>query len=550
MAKKSIIKWACKSGLSTYSYKIELDVLLSPIYHLVLDLVSGEYKDKPFSEWAVEAFKIEEITGVNSLDEDVTEEDFLIDISRYLNYFLYSKVECLENKGIRLLYKDKGLLIAQSGTKPANCLIQWIKNSGVIEKFLDLVKKEGLSTMKNTLVALMNEQYFGQSVKAIETGILKGTIINKNMLDGFSVEPIDTEAIWLNKEWKQIAEINTDTEYGEVVSPEIEGYGILMGSYILPLETIDQRVKAEAASDYFWLMLNNVFALRSKSASIFRDKCTDFAEALKQSKFALLMKKLQYNLYLRKDGEGIPEEYCGFFEEVYNIEEFKEAANQIFFTGKHVEEQIENKQTMLGLYATQKEKTEFNLRAWINVDTADNQRKTAGNGDSTVNIQTVYALKPQYSYYFCKDYFEDMFAGVLKDCGVDFISNFELSRSDNPANCYVEIDNMVRKQDGTLVYIENKTTMNRYNIEDTLNEVTKFQQIMSDSYPNVKVEYLMVSLYQNDTVEDGYSYFTKAKGQSINDFKIPVARFDGVELHCVVEPEYDKLKEKMELLLR
>ena len=531
MTKKSIIKWACKSELSTYSYKIELDVLLSPIYHLVLDLVSGEYKDKPFSEWAVEAFKIEEITGVNSLDEDVTEEDFLIDISRYLNYFLYSKVECLENKGIRLLYKDKGLLIAQSGTKPANCLIQWIKNSGVIETFLDLVKKEGLSTMKNTLVALMNEQYFGQSVKAIETGILKGTIINKNMLDGFSVEPIDSEAIWLNKEWKQIAEINTDTEYGEVVFPEIEGYGILMGNYILPLETTDQRVKAEAAS-------------------IFRAKCTDFAEALKQSKFALLMKKLQYNLYLRKEGEGIPEEYCGFFEEVYNIEEFKETANLMFFTGKHVEEQIANKQTMLGLYATQKEKTEFNLRAWINVDTADNQRKTAGNGDTTVNIQTVYALKPQYSYYFCKDYFEDMFAGVLKDCGVNFMSNFELSRSDNPANCYIEIDNMVRKQDGTLVYIENKTTMNRYNIEDTLNEVTKFQQIISESYPNVKVEYLMVSLYQNETVEDGYSYFTKAKGQSINDFKIPVARFDGVELHCVVEPEYDKLKEKMELLLR
>lgn len=550
MAKKSKIKWACKSELSTYSYKIEFDLLLSPIYHLVLDLVRGEYKDKPFSEWAVEAFKIEEITGVNSLDEDVTEEDFLIDISRYLNYFLYSKVDCLENKGIRLLYKDKGLLIAQSGTKPANCLIQWIKNSGVIEKFLDLVKKESLSTMKNTLVVLMNEQYFGQSVKAIETGILKGTIVNKNMLDGFSVEPIDSEAIWLNKEWKQIAEVAADTEYGEVIFPEIKGYGILIGNYILPLETIDQRVKAEVASDYFWCMLNNVYALRSKSASIFRDKCTDFAEALKQSKFALLMKKLQYNLYLRKDGENIPEEYCGFFEEVYNIEEFKEAANQIFFTGKHVEEQIENKQTMLGLYATQKEKTEFNLRAWINVDTADNQRKTAGNGDTTVNIQTVYALKPQYSYYFCKDYFEDMFAGVLKDCGVDFISNFELSRSDNPANCYIEIDNMVRKQDGTLVYIENKTTMNRYNIEDTLNELTKFQQIMSESYPNVKVEYLMVSLYQNDTVEDGYSYFTKAKGQAINDFKIPVARFDGVELHCVVEPEYDKLKEKMELLLR
>ena len=83
MAKKSIIKWACKSELSTYSYKIELDVLLSPIYHLVLDLVSGEYKDKPFSEWAVEAFKIEEITGkkpnfykVDLLDSEELEKVF------------------------------------------------------------------------------------------------------------------------------------------------------------------------------------------------------------------------------------------------------------------------------------------------------------------------------------------------------------------------------------------------------------------------------------------------------------------------------------------
>ena len=109
---------------------------------------------------------------------------------------------------------------------------------------------------------------------------------------------------------------------------------------------------------------------------------------------------------------------------------------------------------------------------------------------------------------------------------------------------------MVRKQDGTIVYIENKTTMNRYNIEETLNEVSKFHEIMSNSYPNVRMEYLMVSPYQNETVEEGFSYFTKAEGCSVTDFKIPVARFDGVNLHCVVEPEYDKLIEKMETLLK
>lgn len=550
MAKTNKLKWASKSVWSTYSYKIELDTLLSPIYHLVLDLLRAENTDKPFCEWARDAFSIDVITGKVNLDENMTEDELLIDISHYLKQFLYSKVDGLENKDIWLLYIDKELLIAPSNTKPAKHLIQWIKNSGIIEQFLELVKKEGLTAMKNTLVTLMNEQYYGQSVSASEIGKLKGAILRKDVFEGYHIEPIDTESIWLSKKLKNELCWCDDTEFAEVTFPDVEGYSLLIGNVILPLEVIDQKVKPEASSEYFWRMLNDVYALRNKTVSIFRDKCMDFAAALKKSEFALLMKKLQYNLYIRKDEEGIPDEYQNFFEEVYNIEEFRETTNKLFFTGTHMEGQIESKQTMFGIYATQKEKTEFNLRAWINVDTPEKQKLTEGKGDTSVNIQKVYALRPQYSYYFCKDYFEDMFANVLIDCGVDCLPNFELSRSDDALKCYLEIDNMVRKQDGTLVYIENKTTMNRYNIEDTLNEVTKFHQIMSESYPNVRVEYLMVSLYQNDTVEEGYSYFTKAKGQTITDFRIPVARFDGVDLHCVIEPEYDKLKEKMEQLLK
>lgn len=550
MAITSKLKWASRSEWSTYSYKIELDALLSPIYHLVLDLVRGENKGKPFYKWAGDAFNIAVITGDDCLDENITEDDFLIEISRYLKRFLYSKVDGLENKSIILLYTDKELFIAPSKTKPAKDLIQWIKKSGVIEKFLELLKTDGLVTMKNTLVTLMNEQYYGQSVNASEIGQLKGTIIRKDILEGYSITPIDREAIWLNKKLKEKIEVDDFTEFAEVTFPDVEGYGLLIGNFVFSLDAIDQNVKPEASTEYFWSMLNDVYALRSKSASFFRDKCTDFAAALKKSEFALLMKKLQYNLYICKNEVEIPKEYQKFFEEVYNIEAFKESANKLFFTGTHVSEQIESKQTMLGLYSTQKEETEFNLRAWINVDTHEKQKMTAGNGDTSVNIQTVYALKPQYSYYFCKDYFEDMFASILKDCGVDFLPNFELSRSDDAKNHYLEIDNMVRKQDGTLVYIENKTTMNRYNIEDTLNEVSKFHQIMSESYPNVLIEYLLISLYQNDTVEEGYSYFTKATGQTITDFRIPVARFDGVDLHCIIEPEYDKLKTKMEQLLK
>lgn len=544
------MKWTSKSELSTYDYKIELDVLLSPIYHLVLDLIREDYKDKQFYEWAGEVFRIKTINGKDGLDEGVSEDLFLMDISRFLEDYLYSKVDCLGKTEIKLIYRSQGLLIAPSSPKPTSSLTKWIKNAEVIEKFLELVNHSGIYSLKDALINLMNEQYFSQSVKATRNGPLKGTFIKKEMVEGFSIQPIDNEAIWLCDEWKKKSHVDVNTEFGEVRFPTIDDYSISIGEYILLLTDIDHFVKSEAMPDYFWDMLNNVFAYRSKNASVFREKCTEFAKDIKNSDFALLMKKLQYNLYIRKDSEGIPEKYQKYFEEVYNIEEFKEKTNQLLFTGNHVAEQIKNKQTMLGLYATQKEETEFNLRAWINVDSTEKQRITKGDGDSEVNIQTVYALRPQYSYYFCKDYFEDMFAEVLKDCDVVHLSNFELSRNDNPINCYIEIDNMVKKQDGTLVYIESKTTLNRYNIEETLNEVAKFHEVMINSYPNVHIEYLLVSPYLNETVEEGYSYFTNENGRSVTDFYIPIARFNGVNLHCVVEPEYDKLTEKMETLLK
>ena len=40
------------------------------------------------------------------------------------------------------------------------------------------------------------------------------------------------------------------------------------------------------------------------------------------------------------------------------------------------------------------------------------------------------------------------------------------------------------------------------------------------------------------------------KEVTVKDFKIPIARYNGIDLHCIVEPEYAKLKTKMEQLLK
>lgn len=543
------MKWASKSVFATYSYSIDLERLISPFYHLVLDLIKVKTNGRDFHEWCGEVFNIKEVTELDQLGNNDTEESFLIDLARYLEDYLYSKSNQLGNT-VFLLFRDKGIVIAPAKQKLNPTLIDWIEKSGVINKFFSLISDEGINQSKNSLSKLMNDQYFGTSVKANETGLLKGTIIQKNYVDQYIERPIDSQSIWMCENWRNKFEIREDTEFSEISFPDVDGLCLAFGDKMLPLENVDQFIKEEACQDYFWLMLNDVFALRKKRASIYRDKCTEFIEALKNSNFAQLLKGLQYNLYLTKDAQEIPDNYKVFFEEVYNIEEFKDNTEQILFTGCHLQEQIESRQTMLGLYKTEKDDTEYNLHAWINVESSNKQKLTSGGGVTDTSIKTVYALKPYLSYYFCSDYFEDLFNSLLIECGGKSLPNFELFTSDNPNNCLLEIDNLVRKPNGTLIYIENKTTLNRYNIEETIDEIVCFQRIMNESYPHVKVEYMMISPYYNETVEQGFRYFINAEGCSLNDFYIPIAQFNDVQLHCIVEPEYNKLKTIVQELVR
>lgn len=544
-----MMKWACKNTLGVYNYSIDIENILSPVYHLILDLVKENYSGKEFYEWIGTIFDFKMITGRTHLDEDHTEDSFLIEISNYLENYLYEKSALLERSGILLLYRTNHILIASKEIKK-QVLILWIKNSGLINRFFDLINNSCVNIIKGTLTKFFNDQYFGNYIKIKELSDLKGTFIPKNYLEGFREVPIDEKSIWICEKWKNQIGTQENSQYNEVFIDGIEGCCLSIDNWILPTEYIDKAVTLQAAVEYFWAMLNYVYARKVNKRIIYQEKCKKFSEALKEPEFANLLKGLQYNLYIPKSSNEIPEKYKVFFEEVYNIEQFKEEANQLLFTGNHLTEQVENKQTMFGLYKTVKDDTEFNLRAWINVETNNSQKITTSAGVEDVVIQTVYALKPYYSYYFCKDYFEDMFLNILKECRIQAISNFELYKSDDPNHCFIEIDNLVKKEDKTLVYIENKTTLSKLNIEDTLKEIVNFHQIMSMNYPNVKIEYLLVSLYYDETVEEGFSYFTNIDGNSVTDFKIPIARYKNVDLHCIIEPEYTKLKSIIGRLLR
>ena len=74
--------------------------------------------------------------------------------------------------------------------------------------------------------------------------------------------------------------------------------------------------------------------------------------------------------------------------------------------------------------------------------------------------------------------------------------------------------------------------------------------MIKSSYPTVHTEYLLVAPYHNETVEKAYSYFTNIDGSTATDFYLPIARFNGIRLHCVIEPDFELLKSKMEKLLK
>lgn len=544
------MKWESKSLWSVYTYTIDIDKLLTPVYHLVLDVAKGTYAKRLFNEWAGEVFDIRAITGRDALDEKMTDELFLIEISRYLKGFLYANLDKLDGTVIQLLYEPKRLLVAPSRNKPAQALIAWIKRAEMMKAFLDLVKYGPVCNIKETLVKLLNDQYFGAAVKANEESTLKATVIPMNALERYEVLPVDPESIWINNKLSKELGVNEGTECGEVKFPNIDGISLMIGDFVFPLTGIGLYVKEDAKQNYFWKMLSDIYVNKKKSISIYREQCGEFKAAFRTSEFAQLMAKLQYNLYIKKEGQTIPKVYRQFFEEVYKIEEFIDKNNQILFTGIHLEEQVHNKQTMLGIYNTEKDGTNYNLHAWVNVETEDRQKKTEASGVDDISIKTVYALKPQYSYYFASTYFEDLFQEVLQELGIETLHDVELSLSEKPGSPYIEVDNFVRREDGTIIFIENKTTLNRYNIEETVSKIAKFHQVMTDSYPSIHIEYLLAAPYMNDTVEEAYSYFMNVEGSTATNFFIPIARFNGIRLHCVIEPEYEKLKAMMAELLK
>jgi hypothetical protein len=241
---------------------------------------------------------------------------------------------------------------------------------------------------------------------------------------------------------------------------------------------------------------------------------------------------------------------------VYSLERLSHCSDLTLFTGVREDH---NDKSLLGIYSHTKVESKYNLLHWVVGKEGDNAHIFSGNINwSDSHIVKAFALKPQYSYYFISKFFEDIFVDVLKELNAKFINNIEL-KYNGKKETSIEIDSIIKKNNGSLIVVENKTNLSKENIESTLRKFEKFHSEIIREFPNVDIEYLLIAPYSNDSVEEGFYYFIKStekmeeKQRTVNrniyDFSIPFARFENLKLRCIIEPEYSQLKSKIKSLL-
>ena len=81
-----------------------------------------------------------------------------------------------------------------------------------------------------------------------------------------------------------------------------------------------------------------------------------------------------------------------------------------------------------------------------------------------------------------------------------------------------------------------------------------FVLCISEEYANVTIDYYLTAPYCDESVEQNFLFFIKnerieqRKGvkNNILQFDIPLAQFENLNLHCIIEPEYERMKSIVE----
>lgn len=548
-----------RSLYSIIDYKIDMVELISSVFHLILDMSAFNNPNQLFANWGCNLFDVSRIYGRDVIPQSEDENSLLNRIANYLLDDLYNNTSGLKKSGIILLYKRKTAIIKKTNKESTikRVLASWLCSYKPISKLFSFVKEEKIKNLEMQVNTLLTEINYNKVVSASNEISWASFAIPSEWLktDDVKLEIVDNASVWVNK---CLYDIIGDIEQAEMFDRSYSGnlIGLDVNKYTIPFVNVDNWIRDDDFQKYFYQMITNVYSTDKAIGDTDVKELKPFIDVAQDAEFCKLLSFLHYNLYLRTDEVDLPGKYSSLFDEVLGLEEITNVDNLQLYVTYPSEEQMKESKTIVGIYEKEKQGTEYNLLNWINTS-EEGLSATVGNKIKDQSYKKVFALRPLYSHYFSSKFFEDNFGMLLKSIGCSYCTNVTFYKvGDN--NSFIEIDAILQKKDGTLVYVENKTNMNKYNVDETISKIEKFHTYMQAKYPLAKWQYLIVSPYCNDTLYDAYRYFInngehqqrEGVKNYILDFIIPIAKFEDVNLQCVVEPEYDLLKEKIAGILQ
>jgi hypothetical protein len=270
---------------------------------------------------------------------------------------------------------------------------------------------------------------------------------------------------------------------------------------------------------------------------------SEFISKFKNSSFTATISDLTDWYYLTSDKE-LPSELFKYFE-----------SNQIFhkisnekFKDKAFVTNLSNKGTAIGFYNhNHTGETPNNLEYWVSLEKKDdkiNVKHFPPNPNYAPRRIEVKTLKPEFSFYLIKIFFEDFIEEILKQLKAnklikDYIRNFDF-QVDNR-----EIDFFVCLNDFKIIKIEAKKTLSKYNIDEQKRKDEK--QYLEDKFKIIS-DYFLVGFKSDKTVRNTYHYFIGSEDINSNDldFKIPLFNTrEKFSLNCITANNFDVLCAKL-----
>lgn len=532
------MKFKTNPKFSIIRYTIELEQLLSSYIDLLLDVIRLDVKTKEEKFANIFSYK----------------NEYNFDIDSLVACFITTIINDIENKIIsqkligEILFwdlKNKTILIDKK-TKVKNILNNLIKEVGPIEILFSYVL-EPYQDFLFKLLPLNPYKYGGCCVNVFYADMDYPIVPITWLPDQGNSFPIDSESIYVSNDFSKLLKTNDKEliiyEWYWDNNDDVQGY--VINGILVPLCDITPYITKERLPAFYFKMVESVYSKDSAKYSC--KKPDDFIKEAKNNNFVKLLGNLECNFYL-KDDNLISNKYSHYFERVISHDSLNYVQNNHIYTNSHVADS----DTILGIYTPEKIGDNFHLLHWISSEeNGDKYEHYHGDRPENYDVKSVYALKPKYSFYFVRKYYEDILDAILFELNCSYI----LNRSFRSAVDY-EVDAIILC-DNKIVIIEAKTRLSAKTIEDVIQKIRRLHPVWKETFPDVKVEYITIAQF-SDNLDKSIDYFLPEKARKTDfytklfryRFNIKMQQFDDVTIKFIAEPSYNKMRNALAKIIQ